>query len=73
MLLQGRYELIDPEVLLPASLSQLPAVQQLPAFHAGLSAADAQLAVQRLARNAGMPVATDSEAAWQVGDELCWL
>jgi hypothetical protein len=69
LLLQGRCELTEPEVLLPASLSQLAAAHQLAALQAGLSAAEAQLAVQRLAGHADMLVS--AEAVWQVGDELC--
>ena len=52
-------------MLLPASLSPLAAAHQLSTFQAGLSAAEAQLAVQRLANNADMLVA--AEAVWQVG------
>lgn len=63
---QGSYELTEPGVLLPASLSPLaPAPQPLPPFNAGLASIEAQLAAQGLTGNYSMLAAV--AAAWQVG------
>lgn len=63
--MRGGYELSEPGVLLPASLSPLaPAPQPLPPFSASLSSVEAQLAAQGLVSNAHMLAAV--AAAWQV-------
>lgn len=60
---RGGYELSDPGVLLPATLSPLPAPRApAPAF--GGPGAEAALAAAGLAANAGMLAAV--AAAWQV-------
>lgn len=62
----GGYQLTEPGVLLPASLSPLaPAPRPLPPFSAGLASVEAQLAAQGLAGSGGMLAAV--AAAWQVG------
>lgn len=64
--MRGGYELTEPGVLLPASLSPLaPAPRPLPPFSSGLASVEAQLAAQGMAGNAGMLAAV--AAAWQVG------
>lgn len=63
--LRGSYELSEPGVLLPSSLSPLATPwTHLPDFAGTAAEAEARLAAQSLASNAGVLAA--AAAAWQV-------